>query len=236
MNLLTLAQIKNKLKYDTDIFDGDFIELDTELLGYINEAIDDAEALIHNLYEDYFLTSSTISLVSGTSEYSLPADTFGAKLRAVHYNDGAKKYELRKIRKLSETIAPSGQTDDFKYLLVNGTNTDATGSFKLKFYPTPSANQSNVITVWYIRNARRLASESDYCDIPEFINFIFAHVRWNIARKEKGRIDLSVVDAQLKQQKELLESTLSDMVPTDDSNEIVPDFSFYSEFDCMENF
>jgi hypothetical protein len=234
MNLLTLDQIKTKLKYDTDIFDGDFIELDTELLGYINEAIDDAEALIHNLYEDYFLTSSTISLVSGTSEYSLPTDIFGAKLRAVHYSNGTKKYELKRIKRLSDTLFLTDATDDYQYVLVNAANTAATGSFKLKIYPQPSESVTNGITLWYIRNAKRLSAASDYCDIPEFINFIFAHVRWNIARKEKGRIDLSVVDAQLKQQKELLEATLSDMAPTEDSNEIRADLSFYSEFDSME--
>lgn len=229
MNLSTLDQVKTKLKYDIDLFEDTFVDLDTELLGYINEAIDDAESVILNLYEDYFLTNTTVSLVSGTSEYSLPSDIFAAKIRAVLYSDGSSKnYEITKIKKLVDTLnVPT--TDSYRYVIVNGTVSAATGSFKLKFYPTPAETNTNV-TVWYIRNAKRLSSTSDYCDIPEFINFIYAHVRWNIARKERFPLDLDVCGKALAAQKDLMEKTLSDMIPTDDAKQVSPDFSFYADY------
>lgn len=229
MQLFTLAQIVSKLSYDADIFDGDFVDLTTELPGYINEAIDDAEAIIHTLYEDYFLTRSTISLVSGTAQYSTPSDIYGAKIRGVYYNNGSKKYEIKRIKKLQTLLEIDSNAEQYQYLLLNGANTESTGSFKLEFHPTPQET-STYAHMFYIRNAKRLSSNSDYCDIPEFINFIYAHVKHNLAAKEKIGLDLNVAEKRLITQKSLMESTLANMVP-DEGNLISPDISFYQDFD-----
>ena len=66
----TLGQIRTKLKQDLDLEQEQFVTA-SELTGYINEAIDDAEAIIHGLYRDYFLTQENLSLVNGTKEYAL---------------------------------------------------------------------------------------------------------------------------------------------------------------------
>lgn len=229
MQLFTLAQIVSKLSYDADIFDGDFVDLTTELPGYINEAIDDAEAIIHSLYEDYFLTRSTISLVSGTAQYSVPTDIYGAKIRGVYYNDGNKKYEIKRIKKLQSILDIDTNAEQYQYLLLNGTNAASTGSFKMEFYPTPQET-STYAHLFYIRNAKRLSSNSDYCDIPEFVNFIYAHVKYNLAGKEKIGMDINVAGARLKEQRSLMETTLANMVP-DDGNTIAPDMQFYQSFD-----
>lgn len=228
MQLSTLDEIKTKLKYDSDIFDGDFVDLDVELLGYINEAIDDAEATILKLYEDYFLKSANISLVTGTQSYSLPTDIYSAKVRALFYDDGTKKYEIKRIRRLIHTLNVE-TSDDYQYVMTNDTVSASTGNFKIKLYPTSRETSSTNVTVWYIRNAKRLSSDSDYCDIPEFINFIYAHVKWNLASKEKLPVDLATAEKRLQFQKDLMETTLSDMVP-DEGNSIEPDVSFYEDF------
>lgn len=234
MDFLTLAQIKTKLKYDVDLFDDQFVDLTTELLGYINEAIDDAEALIHSLHEDYFLSNTTIALVSGTDTYSLPSDIYASKIRAIHYNvPGGEKYIIRKMRKLSNTLefdsTTAAQDGRYRYLVIN----PSTG-IKVKFYPTPQETNS-YIELWYIRNAKTLVEETDACDIPEFINFILAHVKWNAARKERVGMNVEIAEKHFIMQKALMEQTLKEMVEDEDSNRIEMDMSFYSDFDSNNN-
>lgn len=231
MTSFTLAQIQTKLKYDLDIFDEDFVDLDTELPGYINEAIDDAESVIHTLYEDYFYVQGTITLVSGTHSYALPSDIFGHKIRGLFYNNGTSRYVITKIRKPSDTLGyTSTTTARYRYLI---TNVSGTGP-RVKFYPTPLESGA-YIECHYIRNAKRLALTSDECDIPEFINFIYAHVRYNLAIKEKLPLDIEKAEQRLLFQRALMEKTLTAMTVDEDSNRIEQDVTFYEDFDSHES-
>jgi len=82
MELLTYSNIKEKIENDLDLIDEDFIS-ETELLGYMNEALADAQAVIHTLGLEatYFLKNDTINLVGGTSDYAYPSDIYAMKIR-----------------------------------------------------------------------------------------------------------------------------------------------------------
>lgn len=231
MTSLTGTQIKTKIQYDCDAFDDTWIDLDTELLGYINESIDDCEALIHGLYESYFKVRSTISLVSGTSSYAYPSDIYAMKVLGLYYNDGGtKRYEIKRFKDEKEIMYYTDSSLPYKWDPTN----DSSSGARINLYPTPLETNSNVKII-YIRNAKRLTAYSDTCDIPEFQNYLFAHVKWNLAKKDRSPLDLATQEKHLMAMKELLEGTLSSMVP-DEGNEIRPDFSFYQDFDSLENF
>lgn len=235
MQLSTLADIKQKLEFDNDIFDGDFVDLTTELLGYINEAIADVQAQVHTLYQDYFLCYASLALVSGTKEYAIPSNCYAMKVRAILYDDGTNKYEILRIKRLLDTLYfdnANQATQRYKYIPVNMDNTSTSGSFKVRLYPTPAETNSNV-TIWYIRNAKKLVNDSDVCDIPEFINYIYAHVKYNLAKKEKIQMDVETAKGQLVAQNNLMVDTLNEMIP-DEGNDIRPDFEFYDNFDQHE--
>lgn len=224
----TLAQIKSKLSYDQDVFDDAFVDLTTELPGYINEAIDDAEAVIHNLYEDYFLCKTTIALVSGTAVYALPSDIYAQKIRGLFYNDpNGDRYIVRKMGKLSDTLDYDSSDTTSRYRFVV-TNTLAAGP-QIRFYRTP-AETNSLMDLWYIRNAKVLVNDSDACDIPEFINFILAHSKYSIAAKERLPLDMAALSAKLDRERALMVDTLTNMVPDETSNQIPPDTSFYDDF------
>lgn len=230
MQYSTLTQIKTRLNNECDLSDDGFIDQDVELLGYINSAIDDCEAVIHNLYEDYFLNKTTITLVSGTATYSAPSDIFAHKIRALLHN--VSKYEIKRIKRFSDTLfATSAATSKYSYIITN----DVTNGVKVTLYPTPTESGA-YIDCWYIRNAKTLSSGSDNCDIPEFINFIYAHVKWHVARKERLQVDLATAEKEYLDQRALLEKTLTDMIPSDDSNLIEKDLSFYRDFDQETEF
>lgn len=224
MNLPTYSDLKTKLQNDLDIQDEDFVT-ETELLGYMNEAIDDAETLIHTLGLEarYFLNTDTLTLVSGTSDYAMPTDIYANKMVKMFYINGAKKYEINRIRNLNEI--PWTQTgEDYRYIIFN-----LTSGIVMRFYPTP-AESGAYISRYYIRNVRALTtstSASNTLEIPESANFLLQHVKMRVYEKE-GNPNLQKAITDVKVQYDLMAQTLQEMVP-DGDNQILPDFTFYED-------
>lgn len=223
MTLWTLAQIKTKIQNDLDLTDEVMIT-SAELTAYINQAIDEAEQHVLAIYEDYFLQSANLALVSGTSEYSFPSNIYAHKVRRIFYENGTNKYEIRRIRDLSEI--PDVETgDNYRYIVMM----NSSGAAKIKLYPTAAETSSTNVTVWFIGNATTLSATSDEMNIPEAVQYVIARAKLECARKEGHPAQVSLAD-EVKKQEKLLVDTLTAMVP-DEDNEIRPDFSFYNEFD-----
>lgn len=224
----TWAEIKDKVERDLDLQDETFIQ-DEEMLGYANEAIDEAEAEILTLYEDYFLTSANLALVTGTSEYSLPSDIYATKIRSIIYRSGSLIFPITKIKEWNkfeaiafETTYPATQT--YKYILKNPS---AAAGYKIVLYPPAMETSASNVTIWYIRNANRLTSLTDTCDIPEFVQFVIQYIKVRCYEKE-GHPNLQFAVQALEKQRSMMVQTLGDMIPDGDS-EIQKDFSYYEE-------
>jgi len=231
MTYFTYSQIKEKLENDTDLIDEDFIS-ETELLGYMNEAIDDAEAVIHTLglESSYFLKNAAITLANGTSDYDYPSDIYAMKIRKIFYVNGNNKYLVQRVRDLN-TIQDFLTGDNYQYLPVN-----VTAGPKLRFFPTP-AESGAYIDAWYIRNVRKLTTstaDSNTCEIPECINFLFAHCKSRIYEKEGNPNLIKAVD-DVKKQHDLMVQILQEMVP-DEDNEIIPNLSFYENSEWIHSY
>jgi len=228
VQLFTYSDIKTKLLNDLDIQDLDFINGETELLGYINEALNDAEALVHTLglEADYFLTPSTITLVSGTEDYVLPTNIYASKIKALFYVNGEKKYEIIRIRNLRET--PYFQAGEYyKYQLL--TTTGTANNMRMRLYPTP-AESGAFLTMWYIRNLTTMTTSTaatNVCELPESVNFLLQHCKVRIYEK-MGNPNLQLAMQQLLIQKQLMVETLQEMVP-DENTLVEPDLSFYED-------
>lgn len=224
MELTTYSNIKTKLYNDLDLWDEDFTS-ETEFLGYLNEAIDDCESVIHNLGLEakYFLQTDSMSLVSGTSDYDPPTDIYASKIVKMHYVNGSKKYEIQRIRDLNE-IPWVQAGEDYRYVIYN-----LTAGVKFRLYPTP-AESGSYVTRYYIRNVRKLTTSTgsdNTCEIPEAINFIYAHVKVKIYEKE-GNPLLPEAQNNLKLQHDLMVQNLQEMTQ-DGNNAILPDLSFYED-------
>lgn len=228
MELQTYSNIKTKLQNDLDIEDLDFLNGEEELLGYINEAIDDAESMIHTLglQAQYFLTQGTITLASGTADYSLPSDIFGHKIKAMFYINGNTKYEIFRVRDIRKT--PYFQSgDDYQYLPL--TTSATANNFRVRFFPTP-AESGAYVQIWYIRNITKMTSAggaTNVCEVPEAINFIYQHVKMRVYEKQ-GNPLLVHAKEMLRIQRDLMLETLQEMVP-DENSVIEPDTSFYED-------
>lgn len=227
---LTYAQILDKVKKDLDLEDELFVQ-QTEMLGYANEAVRDAEAEILTIYEDYFLARATITLVSGTEAHSLPSNIYAHKIRGLVYKNGATVYQLermrdwRKFSEYSENIA-TGSGNVYAWFLDN----TAVGAPKILLSPTPTESGA-FITAWYIRTANRFLDNglaTDICDIPEFVSYVIQYMKTRCYEKEVGHPNIPLAQAELERCRAKMVETLTAMVP-DAQNELEPDFSFYGE-------
>ena len=224
MDLVTYSAIKTKIENDLDLIDEDFIS-ETEFLGYCNEALNDAESVIHTLglEAQYFLTTANLTLVSGTSDYAYPSDIYAMKIRKMFYINGSTKYRIDRIRELD--VVPFIQAgEEYSYLPVN-----LTAGPRIRFYPAP-AEAGAYIQVWYIRNLRTLTTSTastNTCEIPECINFLLQHVKWRCLEKE-GHPNTQEAFGYVKVQHDLMIQTLQEMVPDEDTLAI-PDLSHYAD-------
>lgn len=237
MELLSWEQLKANLQDDMDLEDENFIS-DEGLVRYVNRALDDAETCIHTLHHEdkYFLVPAVFSWVSGMSQYSLPADIYGNKVRLMFYSNGSLKYPISRIKNLVQ-IPYITSADRYQYIIYNSTPTNSpqeapafsNGGVYVQFYPDVAETSENV-SLWYIRNMKKMTTDEDdtsnICEIPECVNFVYQHVRLSVAKKMRiqSLIDQERID--LKIQYDLMCDALKEMVP-DEDNKIPPDLSSY---------
>jgi hypothetical protein len=232
----TYNELKTKVEDDLDL-QRDTIIGPTEMLGYCNEAIREAEAEIHRLgvEDEYFLQKSSLPLVLGGTEINMPSDLYANKIKAIVYNDGSRIYEVKRLRQSHrfleiEEINNTGSDEDYQYLIENKSRPvalDATTGRKILLYPVSRETHASRLTVWYVRNAARMVDETDLLDIPEFANFIMSFMKVRCIGKE-GDPRYNDEVAVLQAQRKLMIETLTEMVPDGDDT-MEADFTHYLE-------
>ena len=230
MKYWTLAEIRSKVEAECDLEDETFVR-PSELTDYINEAIDEAEAEIHSLYEDYFLKKVDLPVVANDEFFSIPTlipDIYGDKIRRIIFTEagGTTTYKVTRMKDWKKfedkaVMDTNQSTDLYQYFLINQTP----GNPQIML--VPKSHEAGTLTVWYLRNANRLAADTDVCDIPEFINFIFSHVKMKVYGKE-GHPDYPAAIERLEKERERMTGVLSARTP-DAENDIEPDMSAYDE-------
>jgi hypothetical protein len=226
MKYWTLLEIREKILRDLGMQDEEIVDTD-ELASYVNEGVDIAEAEIHTLYEDYFLSRSTISLIAGTEEYGLPSDIYAHKIRRILYHNDAVIREIPRLRdwhKFENYTLEKRFTagNVYEYMLINVT----AGAPKILFVPTPT-EAGAFIEIWYIRNANELLLDTDICDIPEFVSFVIQYAKVKCLEKARSP-KLETAIPQLESLRQQMVDTLTAMVPDADSS-VEPDISHYQE-------
>lgn len=238
MKQWTYLELRTKVAQDLDIIDEPFVASD-EMVGYANEAIEEAEAEICKISEDYFLTDpATIAMVQGTQEYDLPADIYIQKIRNVIYHNGAILYPITKMRGMypfleEEMISQFGSLEYYQYRITS----PAPNSYKLRLFPT-SRETGNFIKIHYLRSAARVPTlvsgasqatiDATQIDIPEFANFLMVYMKGKIRAKENGGDMLGSDVTLIQQQRQMMVDTLTERVP-DDDNVVIGDYSAYWE-------
>lgn len=221
----TLKEIRDKVIDDLDLYEETFVD-EPEIDQFINEGIKKAESNIHTLYEDYFLSTYTISITPSEYLYDYPSDIYANKVRMIIFQDGNDAYEVKrainvKENLLYEKVAQPTSGCTLKWYPIN----TASDGRKIRIFPNTS--DTGTLEIWYIRNAAQLVNDGDVCDIDEFSTLVELHAKTQILLKDG---DPRAADMALLEQKEgeRMVNSLSDMVQ-DDDNEIFQDLSHYEE-------
>lgn len=242
MRLPTWGEIETKVRADLDLQDTDNFVAQDEMAGYGNEAIDVAESIIMTTFEDYFLTSATLSLVEGASSITLPTDIYGQKIREIVYKNGDRIYPLRELRdpmmfyRKAIIDRQAVALDEYQYFLKS-----ATAGAQDTLMITPAALESGAyLEMWYIRNANRIllqaapdsasraAQQAVVIDIPEWRLYIEQHCKKRCYEKMKDTAKVAEAKDDLKKIAELMLINLKDRKPNNE-NEVPPDLSHYME-------
>lgn len=230
--MMTLKEMRDEVKADLDLEDATFGEdvaiRDSDINRWINLGIRKAERSILGLYEDYFLSYATIAIEDNENLYSYPADIYGNKIRKIIFDDGSTSgiHEVKRIKNLiqatEEDLTLSGSSmPTLRWCPVNTT----TDGRKIQIFPKTSRN--GTLNVWYLRNAKQLATDSDTTDIDEFEEYVVMYAKVMAAVKDN---DPRATDyqAMLKELEVDMVTTLTAMV-TDEDNFIEPDTTFYGD-------
>lgn len=175
MKVWTYLEMSTKVQSDLDLQDQTFIQ-PNEMIGYFNEAIQEAEAEICGTKEEYFLSQYNFPVVAGIGTYTLPPDIYINKIRRIVYTNGPLIYEVKKIkewRKFTEIAltASFGVNDWYRYYITN----TSPGNMQWVQFPVsretavlPQQNGATAFTpiqFWYLRTANRIPV------VGEFIHY-----------------------------------------------------------------
>ena len=148
-DFVSLSDLRTLVRQRADQENSQFVT-DQELRQYINRSYCELyDLLITNANsEDYFLNSSTVTLVSGTQTYDLPADFY--KLRGVDLNMGSDTFPLRRYNFPQRDVG-SRYSVPYRYRYhIQGSS--------LRLTPSPSTNDT--LTVWYIPSPKKFLEKT----------------------------------------------------------------------------
>tara|TARA_R100000458_G_C8268057_1_gene242917 strand:- start:575 stop:1453 length:879 start_codon:yes stop_codon:yes gene_type:complete len=143
-DIVSLSELRLLARQRADMENSQFIS-DDEWRRMLNRGYAELYDLIVTSAnsEDYFLNSSTISLVSGTESYDLPEDFY--KMRGVDINSGGTSTPLRRYNFSQRNVGSL-------YAIASDMRYHLQGS-KIYFNPKPST--SDTITLWYIPSPKK---------------------------------------------------------------------------------
>jgi hypothetical protein len=169
MKTWSYQEARDKVLVDLDLAEENFIT-PPELIGYFNEAIDEAEAEILKLNEDYFLRDKPFVFVTGQDTYGLPEDIYAHKIRGFTYKSGGIHYDIPRFRdyRKFERIANAqlyGASDEYQYFVKNPSASEGS---KIVIIPA-SREDGPAGVLWYIRNANRVPQLGEMTRPEDFL-------------------------------------------------------------------
>lgn len=231
---MTLKEMRDIIISDLDLEDEDFVDADA-IDKHINKGVRKAERAIKNLYEDYFLDSTTVPISYGSNLVDYPSDIYAMKVRRIFFRRGiggdveshVVHREKDLIKAVSRDIYSSDSTTAF--LTWHPVNS-LSGGKKIRVFP--ETGRDGFLEIWYIRKARTLSADTDVSDIEEFDDYVIQVAKRSILLNDGDprAEDEKALEEELESE---LVGTLSDMAP-DEDNAIDPDVSHYNAMSDYE--
>ena len=148
----TLSQLQLETRYRADIVNSQFVS-DAELTTYINASLQELYDLILDSNEDYFTSSTNLTIVTGSS---VPLTSSFRYARGVDYQDGSNWVRLDRFNWKERNDDNSWYRSSRRYRIVANT---------LSIVPTDNA--AGTYRLWYIPEVTPLSAASDTAPLPD---------------------------------------------------------------------
>lgn len=172
---IAVSALITKIRRKADIENSN-VCTDAELITYINSAFKEMYNAIVLKYENYYVTSGSISVVSGTATYALPADFL--KLLGIDRGSSGSVISLKPYafqQRNSHGGAGGFYVNERYRYILQGAN--------VKFVPTPTTTET--LTIWYVPVPTAITSSAQTVDmINGFDEFITEECAGQVMRKQ----------------------------------------------------
>lgn len=206
MKTVTLLSLKTQARQRADMENSTFIS-DTELTTLINSSAAELYDLLIGVFEDYKLTSQTISVVPNTDTYTLPTDFY--KLRGVDlvldsFGNAVTLKPFNFAERNAYLFTPTWNVVGLSYLRYHMQGNS------IRFVPVPNTSQS--VKLWYIPAIPTLTLDADTLDgVNGFEEYIVVDAAIKMRIKEES----DTMD--LERQKALLTARINSMAANRDA-------------------
>ena len=219
---VALNSLRDEARQRADQVNTTFVT-DAELNGYLNNSWSELyDILVSKYQDDYFLTSTTVTITSGTSSYSLPSNFYKARGVDLNINDNQNTPLQRYTFADRTRDSLVRYARDVKYRIQAN---------NIVFAPSPS---SNTATLWYIPKPRKLQSVTPTAisrgstttwTVPSTHSFV--------AEDEINGINFYATDYNVQQ---TVSSVTSTTVVTDLDSSALSDPTVYGTLESMQDF
>ena len=148
----TVTELEARIRRRSDTENDPFFS-SAEIIDFIDSAYCKLYDLIVSRYQNYYLSSQSVTAVAGQADYALPSDFY--KSVGVDQFDGGQTYTLQpfSFNERNNTPVQNGFNSVFRYHLRQG---------NLTLIPTPNGTQS--FTLWYVPAPVKVTSGAQVLD------------------------------------------------------------------------
>jgi len=186
----TVDDILSEIRSLLDEDDLESLNDDRDLLPSINRAQKYAYNILSRHYQEPLLDYQTMSVTSGTSEYSIPENIFEDKIEKIDVLYSGCYYECkRRSYRDSARLEASGNGAIPKYHVIYGRN--------IKLYPAPTAASS--LRIWYLKEPDFLVKSQGRINIVnESSNYVVLDEVGDLLTTESDQLYsyVNVIDGQ----------------------------------------
>jgi hypothetical protein len=151
---VTLSELIDRSKHAADLIGSAFISYD-EWVDLVNGGLKELYDIVVSANEDYFTTTSTVTITAGNNSASLPAAFY--KLRGVDYQVSSNQY----INIPLFSFQDRNRQGDY---LTSAQGNDPTRRYRMildSLHITPTDKAAGTYRIWYVPSVTELASGSD---------------------------------------------------------------------------
>ena len=188
---ITLAEIRVQSRQRADMENSTLVS-DSELNSFINNSIAELHDVLSEAYgSEYFVKSTTGSIVDGTEDYALPSDLY--EVRGVDVRIGTDNW--LNVRRFN--FNERNRFQSFNVWDVFGLSTAryrVVGN-NLKFSPVP--DRAAEYRLWYVPLATKLVNDGDSLnDFNAYSEYVIVDAAIKMLQKEESDVSVFLLQKQ----------------------------------------